>query len=124
MNIPPSGPWFGYYLYGHSGQRHRMRLNLTFTLDGKLFGDGIDDVGPFLIRGVFISLNQQASWTKSYIGRHSVEYMGIYDGRSICGDWTLVMMSGGFWIWPGGLEEGIAESVEEEIEQPTVAQLV
>ena len=118
MNIPPSGPWSGYYIYSHSEQRHHMRLHLTFSMDGSLSGNGTDDVGPFLIRGVFIQPTQEASWTKSYIGRHSVEYRGLYDGRSICGDWTLVMSRGGFWIWPSGLSEGIAETVNEELSVP------
>jgi len=118
MNIPPSGPWSGYYLYINSEQRHHMRLHLTFTVEGSLSGNGTDDVGPFLIKGVFIQPKQEASWTKSYIGRHSVEYRGLYDGRSICGDWALVMSRGGFWIWPSGLSEGIAETVNEELSVP------
>jgi hypothetical protein len=45
-----------------------------------------------------------------------VEYRGLYDGRSICGNWTLVIASGSFWIWPRGIEAG--ETLREEVEAP------
>jgi hypothetical protein len=89
-----------------------MKLGLTFSGNGGISGDGIDDVGPFTIDGVFEFGSNKASWTKAYVGRHSVEYSGIYDGRSICGNWTLGMGSGGFWIWPSTLEEGESEAIE------------
>lgn len=94
-----------------------MRLSLTFG-GGSMSGDGTDDIGPFLIRGVFDPSSQEARWTKSYVARHSVEYRGLYDGRSICGDWTLILGSGAFWIWPSTLSEGLAKSTEEELDKP------
>src|SRR5262249_492876 len=99
-SLPPSGSWSGYYFYGNSGAKHRMRLHLNFTADGKISGNGSDDIAPFIIRGIFTGALNQASWTKTYVGMHSVEYHGLYDGRSICGDWSLTPRSGGFWIWP------------------------
>jgi len=116
LKNPPSGAWSGYYLYGHAGEKHRMRLGLTFASQGRVDGEGIDDVGPFRIHGFFDSKTNHAGWTKAYVGRHTVEYRGVYDGRSICGDWTLVGDTGGFWIWPSEFEEG--EAVEEGIEEP------
>ena len=110
--LPPDGPWSGYYFYGSGGPKHRMKLSLTFSRNGGISGDGVDDVGPFTIDGVFEFGSNKASWTKSYIGRHSVEYSGLYDGRSICGNWTLGMGSGGFWIWPSALEEAEGEVIE------------
>ena len=55
MNEPlfPSGPWTGFYNY-HPGDKHRMELNLTFA-NGNLRGDGLDDVGRFLIKGRYDS---------------------------------------------------------------------
>jgi hypothetical protein len=91
-----------------------MRLGLTFSLNGSISGDGIDDIAPFTIDGFFDFSNNQARWTKSYIGRHSVEYDGLYDGRTICGNWTLWAGSGGFWIWPNALEAAEGEAVEIE----------
>ena len=95
-----------------------MRLSLTFA-NGSITGDGTDDIGPFLIRGAFDSVSREAGWTKAYVGMHSVRYRGLYDGRSICGDWKLALSSGGFWIWPSTLGERAAESIEEELDQPT-----
>lgn len=99
-----------------------MRIGLTFTLDGRIQGEGIDDIAPFTIRGFFDAASNQAQWTKSYVGMHRVAYHGLYDGRSICGDWTLEMATGGFWIWPDALEG--KEAIEEELEQPLEAALM
>ena len=86
--LPPPGAWTGYYLYAHSGLRHRMRLNLTFTMDGSIHVEGIDDIAPFVIQGRFDCVMSAARWTKAYVGMHSVEYSGFYCGQVICGDWT------------------------------------
>jgi hypothetical protein len=115
-DAPPSGPWRGYYLYGHGGLRHRMRLSLTFTADGRIAGEGIDDIAPFVINGRFDSGTSTATWTKAYIGMHTVDYAGVYCQRAICGDWTLVRLSGGFWIWPGALPESEFAEAQSEME--------
>src|SRR5215813_8610926 len=94
--LPPSGPWTGYYIYFHSPVKHRMRLRLIFTPDGKIEGEGIDDVAPFAISGIFDCDTRQAIWAKSYIGMHRVEYSGVYDQRAIAGNWTLRINTGGF----------------------------
>jgi hypothetical protein len=49
---------------------------------------------------------------------HSVEYRGLYDQRSISGNWTLMGGSGGFRIWPEALEEGERAEAEVEVEEP------
>ena len=116
-DIPPSGPWRGYYLYGHGGQKHRMRLNLTFTADGKIQGDGVDDVAPFRVHGQFNCGTSTASWRKAYIGMHSVEYSGVYCQQSICGDWSLIRLAGGFWIWPRSLKQSYSAEEQTELEQ-------
>jgi hypothetical protein len=111
-DLPPSGAWAGYYLYAHSDLRHRMRLNLKFTIDGWIQGEGVDDVAPFLIEGRFDGAMSAARWTKAYVGMHSVEYSGFYCRRTICGDWTLCMATGGFWIWPTALDQSLEEQAE------------
>lgn len=111
-DLPPSGPWAGYYLYAHSGLKHHMRLNLRFAMDGSIHGEGVDDVARFVIEGRFDVAMSVARWTKSYVGMHSVEYSGIYCQRVICGDWTLGRATGGFWIWPGRLENSAEEQSE------------
>jgi hypothetical protein len=115
-DLPPSGAWAGYYVFAHSDLKHRMRLNLTFTMDGNIHGDGVDDVAPFVIEGQFDRTMSAARWTKAYVGMHSVEYSGLYCQRVICGDWTLTGTMGGFWIWPSGLDQSVAEHAE--IEEP------
>jgi hypothetical protein len=121
-SLPPSGPWSGYYHYAHDTAKHRMNLGLAFGPDGKIHGEGIDDISEFIITGFFDIKTNQASWTKAYIGMHRVEYRGLYDGRSICGEWAIVAPGGGFWIWPSALEE--SERLQVELEQPTEAVLV
>jgi hypothetical protein len=115
--IPPSGPWTGYYLYGYGGPKHRMRLGLTFTRDGMIRGEGVDDIAPFLIDGSFDGPTGAARWTKAYAGHHTVEYSGIYSHRAICGDWTLSGFTGGFWIWPHVLEQSEETETQMELEQ-------
>jgi hypothetical protein len=112
--IPPSGRWKGYCLYNHAGMKHHMSLDLTFASDGRIDGEGIDDIAPFVITGHFDCGTSQASWLKAYRGLHTVQYAGAYCPPSICGDWTLGMVVGGFWIWPSSLSESqCCESVVE-----------
>jgi hypothetical protein len=92
-----------------------MDLGLTFPADGTISGEGIDDVARFIIDGFFDPARNEASWTKAYIGMHTVKYNGLYDGRTICGSWTLGIGSGGFWIWPSALEAEEAQGAEIEI---------
>jgi hypothetical protein len=98
-------------------------MSLAFSLDGSISGDGIDDIAPFTIHGVFDTASNAASWTKAYLGMHSVEYRGLYDLRSICGTWILDRFTGNFWIWPDGIAEGEQLEVELElpVEQPVLA---
>jgi hypothetical protein len=122
-NLPPSGGWSGYYLYSLEPGKHRMKMSLAFSVDGGISGDGIDDIAPFTIRGFLDTETNAAGWTKAYIGMHSVEYRGLYDLRSICGNWTLDGYSGGFWIWPDGIAEGERLEVELPVEQLVTAEV-
>jgi len=103
--VPPSGRWKGYYLYGYAGLKHQMSLQLAFGIDGRIDGDGVDDIAPFVITGHFDCAKRHASWVKAYRGLHTVQYSGSYCHPSICGDWTLGNATGGFWIWPISLGE-------------------
>ena len=99
-----------------------MSLHLTFTGDGRIEGEGVDDIAPFVISGGFDVATGVASWTKAYIGMHRVEYSGVYCQRAICGDWTLVRLTGGFWIWPCSTEQW--ESAAEQLELQKEMELV
>jgi hypothetical protein len=114
--LPPSGGWTGYYLYGSASAKHRMKMTLTFFLDGRISGDGLDDIAPFLIHGFFDTATSAANWTKAYVRGHTVEYRGLYDQRSICGNWVLSGMTGGFWIWPDSIGE--EQALKAELELP------
>jgi hypothetical protein len=109
----PSGPWTGFYNY-RPGERHRMDLQLTFRA-GRVSGDGIDDIGRFMIRGRYDAGTRECYWTKSYVGAHDVFYRGFREGKGIWGTWEITILDhGGFQIWPerAGEREEQTESVE------------
>jgi hypothetical protein len=115
----PSGPWTGFYNY-QPGDRHRMDLHLTFG-NGRLTGDGHDDVGRFTIRGRYDAAEKECWWTKSYPASHDVFYRGFREGKGIWGTWEITAFShGGFHIWPkrAGAEETLVAgaAAEESVE--------
>jgi hypothetical protein len=116
----PSGPWIGFYNY-RPGDQHRMDLQLAF-INGSMTGDGVDDVGRFLIRGRYDSSNKECYWTKSYVGAHDVFYRGFREGKGIWGTWEINNFArGGFHIWPRQAGEGGKEASSAEAEKPVDA---
>jgi hypothetical protein len=114
----PSGPWTGFYNY-EPGERHRMDLGLAFA-NGRMSGDGVDDVGRFLIKGRYDTTTRECYWTKSYIGSHDVFYRGFREGKGIWGTWEITILDhGGFHIWPRAMGKG-----EQRTEAATQAQPV
>ena len=89
----------------------RQHYGSTTTVNGAEHAN----VFPYFI-GVFDTVANAASWTKAYVGMHSLEYHGLYNQRSICGTWNLLGTTGEFWIWPDGM--GQEEESELELEQP------
>ncbi|HTC88970.1 MAG TPA: hypothetical protein VK686_11770 [Bryobacteraceae bacterium] len=120
--LPPSGRWAGYYLYGYGGSRHRMKLTLSFAGNGAIDGGGVDDIAPFVIKGQVDVATNAARWTKAYVGMHTVEYSGLYCPRAICGDWTLMGHSGGFWMWPEAETEWEHAAEDVETEEPVLTE--
>lgn len=106
----PSGPWKGFYNYGSGTGKHRMDLNLTFS-NGRISGDGTDDVGRFLITGTYDASSGECHWMKTYVGAHGVSYRGFREDDGIWGTWEIGGWTGGFHIWPLGEEEGERASV-------------
>jgi hypothetical protein len=105
----PSGPWIGFYNH-RPGDRHRSDLQLTF-INGSMTGDGVDDVGRFLIRGPYDPRNKECYWTKSYVGAHDVFYRGFREGKGIWGTWEITNFAhGGFHIWSRQAGEGGQEA--------------
>ena len=116
----PSGAWRGFYRYG-AGDRHVMQLDLLFSR-GILAGDGVDDVGSFLINGSYDQVSGTCRWIKTYIGSHDVTYAGARDGNGIAGTWQLRLGRGTFRIWPGRHSDGVA--TDESIEMPEPVEAV
>ena len=116
----PSGPWRGFYNY-QPGDRHRMDLCLTFS-NGNLSGDGVDDVGRFLIKGRYNAAARECYWTKSYVGAHDVFYRGFREGKGIWGTWEITIFAhGGFHIWPCASGEGEAATEAKAATEPVEA---
>jgi hypothetical protein len=116
----PSGPWIGFYNY-RPGDRHRMDLQLAF-INGSMNGDGVDDVGRFLIRGRYDPSNKECYWTKSYVGAHDVFYCGLREGKGIWGTWEITNFAhGGVHIWPRQAGEVGQEASSAEAEKPVNA---
>jgi hypothetical protein len=61
-----------------------MELNLTFA-NGNLRGDGLDDVGRFLIQGRYDAASHECYWAKSYLGAHAVFYRGFREEQGHLG---------------------------------------
>ncbi len=102
----PSGPWTGFYTYSPS-DKHRMDLNLEFH-EGSIVGDGIDDVGRFLVRGSYDAAEGECRWVKTYPGSHNVYYRGFREGKGIWGTWDIELGAaghGGFHIWPKSMSD-------------------
>ena len=119
-DLPPSGRWTGFYTYtGGQQRRHRMDLALEFG-NGKVTGEGTDDVGPFIIAGRYDPKTGEAHWTKVYVGKHDVFYSGLRSANGISGDWEIGRGErGGFRIWP--VADGTGDDdVESEAEQQPV----
>ena len=114
----PSGPWVGFYQYAPA-DKHRMDLHLEFA-QGRILGEGNDDVGRFRIQGRYDEAERECHWTKTYPGSHDVHYRGFREGKGIWGAWEIGLFArGGFHIWPKGLAEGEAATRKTETELPT-----
>jgi hypothetical protein len=105
----PSGPWIGFFLQYWMPGRHATNVEMTCS-KGRLSGTGEDWVGPYTIEGRYDLRSGRCEWTKQYIGRHSVEYRGVNEGRGIWGVWEMKQLwgllkdRGGFHIWPDGAD--------------------
>jgi hypothetical protein len=95
-----------------------MDLGLDFA-NGRVSGEGNDDVGAFVISGHFDSAEGECDWTKTYIGAHDVFYRGFREGKGIWGTWEILWDArGGFLIWPRSFATANEETVSAEEEMP------
>jgi hypothetical protein len=118
----PSGPWQGFFLMAHLPGRHRMELHLSFR-QGVMTGEGRDMIGPFLIRGKYNTDDGKCRWTKRYIGKHDVDYLGYNEGKGIWGLWEIPpSYRGGFHIWPSAMGDPTSPKLAEAIDEPAEVQ--
>ena len=119
-----SGEWRGYYTYTGRTRKHRMDIALEFR-NGKVSGEGRDDIGDFVLSGSYNASSRECFWRKEYIGRHTVVYEGFGEGRRIWGTWSI-NWTGGFMIWPVGEESGAeeAEKAEEPIDETVLEPMI
>jgi len=119
----PGGPWTGFFLQYWLPGRHPTNVDLTCRA-GELTGSGRDWVGPYTVDGQYDLVTGRCEWTKQYLGKHSVAYRGINDGRGIWGVWEIRQLAGlyidrgGFHIWPKGTD--LSED-SEKTEQAVLA---
>lgn len=88
--------WEGWY--EQKGGQYPMKIdNLIVNPTGVMTGNGSDKIGAFTING-FMSQNGTFSFTKQYIGKHSVNYNGSVGSGTLQGNWTLQQHTGTFCI--------------------------
>ena len=82
--IPCDG-WWHQELFGRQPMDD---LRLKFD-GGGISGSGRDIIGPFTFRGR-IDEQGHVAMIKQYIGQHSVDYIGTYDGEGLLyGEWHI-----------------------------------
>lgn len=83
-------PCEGWWVQEHFGRQPMQSLWLRFEA-GRIVGAGSDIVGPFTFVGT-IAEGGKVVMVKRYVGRHTVDYIGTYDGEGV--------MWGEWWIGP------------------------
>lgn len=116
----PSGRWVGFWR--QDIYRGRMELDITFGA-GRLFGDGRDCIGDFVLSGHYDGQTGKCCILKAYLGQHEVEYDGTATADGIRGVWRIrdsktkrFMDAGPFHIWPASAESG--EALRTEVARP------
>jgi hypothetical protein len=119
----PSGKWVGFYLMPHTkATRHQTELVLNFR-NNRMWGEGRDKVGKFIIEGKYNLVDGRCHWLKTYIAQHSVDYDGYNEGKGIWGIWEIpnslgIQWRGGFHIWPIGISDPSQPALREQADTP------
>ena len=104
----------GWWQQAGYGRQPMRDLRLRF--DGnQIRGAGRDIVGPFTFTGT-ISEQGNVAMVKQYLGRHSVDYLGQYDGEGLLwGEWQIGPLRDRWMIRIGGAKasSAMAEEIEE-----------
>jgi len=99
----PMMPCEGWWEQPVFGRQTMHQLRLSFA-GGTIQGAGVDIVGAFLFDGT-LSPGGDVAMIKKYIGKHSVNYIGKYDGEGLMwGMWRIGPFKGPWAIrlQPGG----------------------
>ena len=100
-----------------------MDLHLDFV-NGRMTGDGTDNIGLFLIKGSYQTASRECEWTKTYPGSHLVFYRGYREGNGIWGTWEIPPFGrGGFHIWPRRAIDGEQVEQKTEVDKPVTVQV-
>ena len=79
------------------GRQPMEKLRISFDAK-RIQGAGIDIIGPFSLTGA-IEENGAVAIVKRYLGQHSVDYLGTYDGEgSLTGEWRIGLDRGRWLI--------------------------
>lgn len=107
----PCEGWWEQFEYG---RQPMSGLQITFE-GGNLRGMGNDIVGPFTLTGT-IGAGGVVLIQKHYLDKHSVKYVGSYDGEGLMqGNWRILDQTG---RWSIVIKRNLAES-EKEIQEIT-----
>jgi hypothetical protein len=102
----------GWWEQVYFGRRPMERLTLSFDA-GRVSGSGVDIVGRFTFEGRIDEAGGVAL-IKQYVGGHSVDYLGLYDGEgTLSGHWRIGADRGAWMITIRRVHAG----AEEEIAQ-------
>ena len=84
-----SKKWKGFY--EQHGQQFDMKFEcLTVTENGEIHGKGKDQVGRFVINGIYLTTpTTDVQFVKQYLNMHNVLYSGKVNEKIITGRWEI-----------------------------------
>lgn len=90
-----NGNSIGWWEQNGLGRQPMDQLQIDFA-NGHLSGSGADIVGLFSLKGI-VAADGKVLIHKKYFGKHSVDYVGQYDGEgTFYGTWKIELF-GGHW---------------------------
>lgn len=99
----------GWWEQNWHGRQPMRQLMLSFE-GGRIRGSGVDMVGRFIFNGA-IAATGMIVMVKKYIGGHSANYVGTYDGEgTMSGEWRIGIDRG---RWMINIRRAQAASEEE-----------
>lgn len=106
----------GWWEQSWYGRQPMNNLRLSFA-DGRIEGLGDDMIGSFTLSGR-LRPDGVVTILKQYIGQHSVDYVGSYDGEGVLsGQWHIGDLHGNWLIRIGGLDSLAEADIQEYVPQ-------